>query len=508
MGTPFESMLQNAREELLSSDVNRLQQLSSKALQDSLEQYGADFLGAPISGLTKPMVLPLTGIAATYTMGLSAGAGFVFVAGGSADDSEFNRVEWGSQTVTIGAPSVSPRIDLVIATPASVASDAESRNILTTPSTRTVAAAVVNKTVSPLATISVIPGTPAGTPVPPALPVGTLPLFEVYVPVGAPDATTYISVPRAWRLATWPMSAMNTVVNGVRLQWPQTISPVLPFLKATGTKNRVIIEGEVIEFESSTTTPATFGDGNSTNNPFDPGNAAPANNDQPFYIYLVGGRVNPTQSGSGGTKAPVAIVCSLIPPDLTTGRASVPITGPSGVAHSTGTLYIGVGFTLAGSANSRALVIDGDMVVCSRFGSESLEDVEANNPALNNLAAGGVNGTDFTLASRPLSSSRVRLICVAVPSTLTIGSRTISISGPDTAGPTHGMAQIIFPFHVLTGPVALKGAVCGEVIFQAAPATLRAFPSDGAATDGLVARVIGYSHHAPRLDGGIGLHSI
>jgi hypothetical protein len=366
MAAPLSSVIFNAFEQLLSGDVNRVQKLSSRELQNLLMRAQTNFLGDILNGW---FLAPFLTSAAGFTMDVSAADGFMFSSAGvTADDSGYQALRWDAQNLAFAAPDpINPRIDLVVVEPQLETVDLLVRNILTNPTLRTVAATPVFKTQNPNSTLSVVTGTPAASPSAPAVPVGKAAVFEVRIPAAAPSSATFRPVPRTFPNQITTLAKQHAVVNGCEVAWPYSGGNAVPFIvsgAAADAPNLAIIDGEPIFFSSHTTQPAVFGDGNAGNDPFTVPNAGTAS--RPYYLYLVGGRNSPQSTATGtGDRVPVAVVASLVPPTID-GHPSAAITPPAGGALSgpffQGALYIGLGFTLPGGTNSQACCRVGDMV--------------------------------------------------------------------------------------------------------------------------------------------------
>src|SRR5882672_5902291 len=130
MGTPFTLVGWTAREEILATDLMRVQQLWSKALQDEIKYGSADSAGAGINFLSRvPSWAPIGG---TNTVTLGPGRAFVASSSGvGADDSDYQVAEWPSGVLSFtAADGTNPRIDLVVVTPATAQQDLDARNVL------------------------------------------------------------------------------------------------------------------------------------------------------------------------------------------------------------------------------------------------------------------------------------------------------------------------------------------------------------------------------------------
>lgn len=372
-GVPLSQVVFNAREEDVSSDLDRAQSLLSRDVQNihggmsgSIDaadpQHAAGLLtanGAPITGANS--LATLNPVAASFNMTLGPGDAFVQDATGiGADDSAYKALRWPQQVVTFGAPAGQPRIDIVVATPATVLADSASRNILVDPVARTVTSASVFKTMNPTATIAVVAGTASATPVPPATPTGAVVLFYVYVPNGATAASGFFWQRGLWRRATFPWTCMGGVISGMNLLWDLSVdATVANSSLAISGVHRVVIDGEVLEFEAACST-ANGGVIQDTGaNPF--GTSAPSTHDRPYYIYAVGGRHNPYLVRTGSQLSPIVLVESLVAPDIATGKPQGTLVTAQFPTVTNGATYVGLGFTVANSIRRRACVMDGSM---------------------------------------------------------------------------------------------------------------------------------------------------
>lgn len=383
-GNGFSREVFNTREEVVSQDLIRLQALASRDVQDmegarsrGWDAFSAggnpptgtsDLLtanGSPISAVGKAPTLTFS---SGFDMTLGAGDGFLFSSTGvTVDDSPYQVLRWPTQTVSFSTPNgANPRIDVVYATIASVATDAAVRNILVDPNARTVAAQSVNKTVNPLSTIGVQAGTPAGTPTIPAVPADSLPLFYVWVPAAAPTAGTFGPCRASWRRATYPLTGMSCVISGMGMKWDLTTDPTTTSSPVVIRGfHRLIIDGEVMEFwcnfDSTSTNPMVTVDSGA--NPF--GSAAPAGNARPYYFYAVGGRNSPFTSHNSfdGVLAPIRIVESTVAPNRMTNRASAAMTVAGVTVPTEATCYIGIGFVESSTTNRVALIMTNDFTL-------------------------------------------------------------------------------------------------------------------------------------------------
>jgi hypothetical protein len=384
-GTPLSSEIFNAREEMLTSDLNRLQALASREVQDIAGQEnssddsraGGDMqngVGVPIDAAE---ILPSVAYPGGFVLTLQYGSGYltdfgVGNFGDAANGSPYTVVRWAQQDLAFTTPDAGlPRIDLVVATPATVPTDSAARFILVDPVARAVAPANVYKTSNPLASVQVIAGTPNAQPTSPAVPAGALALFEVYVPAGAANATLFKLARRLWRRSVGVMATYHGILRNCVPTWnladETAASAELVILGATHVGdaariNRVIIDGEMISFGlldgSGATLPTVVSDAGA-NSPF--AAAAPATSDKVYYLYLCGGRNLPqARRATTGELQPVVLVESLVPPNPD-GRPSDVITTRRGTTQD-GALYIGCGYIVAGSTRRKGCSVQGDWI--------------------------------------------------------------------------------------------------------------------------------------------------
>ena len=474
----------NAREQVLSSDLNRIGQLTSRDLQNLLAGASADVTGVPITGLSGPS--SLTGIVGTFSMALTAAQALVYNPSDSsltADDSPYEVARWAAATLAFGTPDLSnPRIDLVVVTPAMVGTDAQARTVLVDPAARTVASQNVNKTLNPQATVTVVAGTPGASPVPPAAPAGSFALFEVYVPAGAADATAFGVVARMQRRAPFPWSTLSGIVSGFVPQWDLTVNPATTASTLSfGALDdcRVVIDGEMLETLGANL--AVYQDAGS-NNPF--ASAAPAAWHKPYYLYAVGGRHAP-QLGGAFFSSPVVIVESLVAPFLTTGRPTAAITTPRGTTTQTGAVYIGIGFVAAGSTRRLPCVMDAGFTNLA-----GVNPLTPTNTLKHTAGSTGFEAFDVNApAVVPVVSTRARAY--------TFGSGTIpTVIAPDRGdgtAPVTGYSGVGY-VPLLDAPVAATAR--GEIPFN--PASPKFWCQASVAAVTLLA-LTGFDHGVKRL---------
>lgn len=491
-GTKFSQEQLNAREVLVSSDITRLQNLASRDQQDLLGDGSSDGT-VPVSAFSGPC--SLLGIASTYQMTLAAAQAFFYNPTDSSltvDDSPFEVVRWPSQALTFGNPAGSPRIDLVVATPAMVSADSQSRNILVDPVARTVTPQNVFKTNNPQATIAVVAGTPGGSPVPPAVPAGAVALFEVWVPTGAADATTFGVIPRLSRRAPFPWSTVSRIVSGLYLQWDRTVNPATTPSTVSigffGARHRILIDGELIDTMAVPTVTQDAG----ANNPF--ASAAPSTNDATYYYYAVGGRHCPQGSydsthGTGNAGGcPIAIVESLIAPNPSTGQPLTAITGPRGATTIAGAVYIGLGFVVANTTFRRACIMTDEFTI-------AMAQLESQ---VHVLAGTGYEGP-IALVTRPNISSKalVQLSITTFSGGAARGATVVPDNGAGAAvlGFTGSLGVAITPAMPPSSPIA--SAIV--VLPMQTESNTNFWVSTGNASDTVGLHVIGWAHEVNRI---------
>jgi len=386
-GTPFSQVGFNAREEFVSSDVMKMQNLIDRDLQnarggdvgalDSTTINPANAVdltagsGTPLSGLD---YVPTFTVASGFTATIGAGSGYVYYTPGvTADYSPYQVVRWGQQVVSFSGPSGNPRIDVVCAVAGTQVTATASRNILVDPVARTVSAQTVNKVIEPAAggsnTLQIVTGTAAVSPVVPSIPAGSIPLFYVWVPSTAVSSANFSVCRASYRRAPYPFSAMSGVVSGMGFKWDLTADPAstTAAMIAKGF-HHVVIDGEVIEFYGNLDSAAGGVIQDSGNNPF--GSAAAATWNKPYYIYAVGGRHNPLPSFNTADHilSPVTIVESTVAPNLATGRPSATLTVPTGSVQA-GAVYVGLGFVYRNTTNRAPCIMANGMTYFGAGGS-------------------------------------------------------------------------------------------------------------------------------------------
>jgi hypothetical protein len=403
MGVTFPVVIENAREEALSGDLNRQQALASAALQNELQYESLDTAGVPINVFTKPSTT--TGAIGAFTVALSAGEAMVNdSAGVGSDDSTYKPVQWIAQSV---GPFANPdatngRIDLICVTPATAQTDNSVRNVLLDPVARTFAPATVPKTARPLVVPFIVTGTAAASPLSPAVPSGSYALFEVFVEPSSADASQWPITPRMGKKAGYPFSGMPPTGQGFSggVGVPIVYAPQCGIVRGCALVNAnvlgvissslvpgvntVVIDGEVIDFAGSVSA--------SLDTISPPTGAAPTNNDVPYFLYLVGGRNLPSNNLTG---APVQMVASLTPPNIVTGRPTAAIGTARG--NTSSALFVGVGFILKNASTYRGVQMVGDVAWAGSGGANFSQN--------QNVTA----GPTLTLAAAPSIADSVVL---------------------------------------------------------------------------------------------------
>jgi hypothetical protein len=341
--------------------------------------------GSPVSALD---VLPTFVAASGYAVTYGAGHGNVFTSVGiTPGESTYREVYWASQNLTHANPDpTNPRVDVVTVTPAAFGT---------------------------ASTLAVVTGTPAANPVPPAIPAGSFPLFYVQIPVSGidPDSTHFRACRGLGRRVGYPWSGMSAIVAGCEISWDYTADPSAAsaaiYVGAgdqTGTNitvNRILIDGEMIEWVgvNSSTGGGVFVD--STANPF----ASPASDfDTPYYLYACGGRHNPLPSNSGaGAFNPITVCESTVPPNPKTGKPTGNLTVNGVTVTPNGALYIGLGFVALNTSFRRGCLMDGEM-------THALMPMQQFVHAFS--GAGRENAGTFTGGCQPAISTKMRIsIC-------------------------------------------------------------------------------------------------
>ena len=429
-GTPSR-MNQSSREQVVSSDLNRIGNLAGRELMNAAQKrvVRADFYNpatntfddfsaaakatntVPLGGATQPA--SLDGIAHVFDMALGAGEDTLPASPSLPDVSGNQLLRWPAQTVTWpvgGTPDpTNPMICLIVATPGDVLADLTSRNILVDPATRATVPQDVYKTSNPVATISVVVGAAAAAPVAPAVPSGAKALFEVYVPPLATDSTSFLMVRRSWRNIEFPGTSQHGIVKRCVPSLVAGFSdPIL--ITAATQPHRLVIDGELLTFASSPSNWLTV-DADTVTPPV----AGAAGHDSPAYLYLCGGRnlphLNYKMVSGGASPVPVTFIASLTPPDsLGYPTASLAIASPVRVFPCAACCYVGVYFRNAGLATMVPAFYDGDWIRAATLHNFLQPTVTA--------AASSYTAIPMPTVPAPSTAMRVRATVTAAATTL------------------------------------------------------------------------------------------
>lgn len=337
--------------------------------------------GAPISGLD---VLPTFAAASGFAVTIGAGSGYVYTSVGiGAGESIYRTVYWAGQNVTISTPdATNPRYDAVTVTPAAFGT---------------------------ASTLAVVTGTPATLPLAPTIPSGSAALFYVYVGAAVADSTHFRACRGLGRRVGYPWSGMSAIVAGCEISWnylvDHTTTPADIFVGAadqTGTNftvNRLLIDGEAIEWAGYLGSSTNGVVSDSTANPF--GSTASSSFDTPYYIYACGGRHNPLPCNTGtGLLNPITVCESTVPPNPKTGKPTGNLTVNGVTVTPNGAVYIGLGFVAQGTVLRRGCLMDGEMTY-SLMPLQEIQDTFT--------TSGYENIGTFSGGAQPAISTKVRI---------------------------------------------------------------------------------------------------
>lgn len=517
---PFSKVGYTTREEVLTSDLNRMGKLSSRELQDLLADEnrtdesisGSDPQSGRGSRVSAASLLPLLSSAAAFTMDLSFGQAFLqdntiatdVTAGG--DDSQYQVVRWTAQNIGFTTPDAgNPRIDLVVVTPTVVDADGASRFTMVNPITRSLQALNVNKTNNPGTNVQIVAGTPDPQPTAPAVPAGALALFEVYIPASAADSTTFKVARRTHRRGAVSVGAtMHGILRGCVPAWSvvdesAAASTLTVGNSTTAGPSRVVIDGEVITFTRlSSASPASLvgvvADAGA-NSPY--AASAPATSDKPYYLYLCGGRSLPQGRRtdlSGNALQPLVVVESLVAPDRN-GRPSVAITTPRGTTQL-GAVYIGVGYVTMNSTRRKPCVVEGDWIsaytgqmVAGPTTFVGFNDMVNRQPDLSATVR-----TAHNINTRPLPATQARLSALMITNGTTAVQVTLgSVDLGATAVFTEGF---LYAGATASTPVVKIDFVANPIGF---PAIMLAAPAAVSDISGFLLWARGWNMRVPRI---------
>jgi len=373
--------IQNPREMIVSTDLTRIGKLAVREQQDAdqAKSVRADFYtsasgtiddfgpanrataATPISGA---LVAPsLTGSPGTLNMLIGAGeVEFASSDTSVPDVSAYQTTRWTGQIVTwptAANPDANyPKIATICVTPGDDGFDVASRNILLNPTTRQFEPQNVPKTSDPTGTISVVAGTAATTPFPPAVPSGAVALFDVLMHAGDTQSLSFCITRRCWRRIEFPGSSQHGILKDCVPTWAygaESAGSTTKLVTASRV-HRAIIDGELLTFSGTGyITPVT----DTVNGP----TSAPAGNDMATYLYLCGGRNWPYAllTNGGLSAVPVVLVESLTAPDAM-GHPSAALAWAGSAIPRAAALFIGCAFRIANTSLTKSVFYDGDWV--------------------------------------------------------------------------------------------------------------------------------------------------
>ena len=284
--------------------------------------------------------------------------------------------------------------------------------------------------------LAVVTGTPASSPVVPAIPSGSGALFYVYVPASAADSTHFRACRGLGRRVGYPWSGMSGIIAGCELSWNYTADPATTsadlYVGAADqvtndfTVNRILIDGEPIEWAGWLSSNAGIGVvQDSTANPF--GSTASSSFDTPYYIYAVGGRHNPMPSNNGtGLLNPITVCESTVAPNPKTGKPTGNLTVNGVTVVPNGAVYLGLGFVAQGTVFRRGCLMDGEMTYSLNPLQGILHNFTTNGPE---------NMGTFTGGAQPAISTKMAVNLFFTPPTAAVGSFFLRLENfPPVAG--------------------------------------------------------------------------
>jgi hypothetical protein len=377
-------MIQNAREEVISSDLTRIGQLAAREPQNAnmaksvradffspapttpvIDDFGSSSRGAASAPIAAALSPPsLDPIAGSFNMQL--GPGEVEVLDNtitSGDVSPWSVARWVGQTITwpslANPDATNTKIATIIALPADEQDDQQSRNILLNPMTRSMQPQNVYKTSNPAATIAVIAGSATTPAFPATMPAGAVALFDLLMPPGATQSSQFLITRRCWRNIEFPGTSQHGIVKNCVPTWDyanEATGAPAKLITGGSVVHRLVIDGELLTFNA-------FGYLQAVADTAHAPGTAPAENDLPTYLYLCGGRNWPCCLAvfGGAAASPVWLVESTTPPDCMGYPSAVLGYGGQTIGQAAA-LFIGNGFRVAGSTRSKSLFYDGDFV--------------------------------------------------------------------------------------------------------------------------------------------------
>ena len=437
----------SSREQLLSSDLNRMGKLASNVVQSrDLGMGGIDpsrnaitglfdsaGIGAAINGAVQPGTI--TGLAATFNVTVGAFTVDAPVPASEPEGVDYQVIKWQGGVLTwpvAAAPdAINPRIVTIYATPEMTDANVGSRNVLVDPIARTVATQNIPKTKVPVVSaLGVAIGVAANPPLPPALPFGAVGVWDVLIPAAVVNSLAFKFIRRTWPRIEYPISSFHGVLQGCRPTWSVGDESSTHIPRIDGTPiSRVVIDGELIYHKGDQ--PIARAD--TANTP----TAVGKTYDVPFYLYLCGGRNFPGGMASsfvGGVTSPCPFIlmASKTVPDVY-GRASADLVDAVyGTVPRGSCVYVGIGFSIAGTTLYKSCFIDGDWVFAETHDSSLVYNAYLATPnfneAIKHVSGSGalVGPTDWVLNTRPTPSTEARINAV-VSDTAGGGSIVLSL---------------------------------------------------------------------------------
>ena len=417
--------IQNPREMIVSTDLTRIGKLAVREQQDAdqAKSVRADFYtsasgtiddfgpanrataATPISGA---LVAPsLTGSPGTLNMIIGAGeVEFASSDTSVPDVSAYQTARWTGQIVTwptAANPDANyPKIATICVTPGDDGFDIASRNILLNPTTRQFEPQNVPKTSDPTGTISVVAGTAATTPFPPAVPSGAVALFDVLMHAGDTQSLSFCITRRCWRRIEFPGSSQHGILKDCVPTWAygaENAGSTTKLVTASRV-HRAIIDGELLTFSGTGyITPVT----DTVNGP----TSAPAGNDMATYLYLCGGRNWPYAllTNGGLSAVPVVLVESLTAPDAM-GHPSAALAWAGSAIPRAAALFIGCAFRIANTSLAKAVFYDGDWV---RPQASTVEICGFKINTADHFTTGSTTAASLVIGGIPASATMVEL---------------------------------------------------------------------------------------------------